>query len=71
MIGIELEVGDILIGKINEVELKVINFKEEETISGTTKLIVFDYQGKKLTEPYARILKSGFKVIRDGKEVWN
>ena len=69
MINIELQIGDVLIGKINHCELEVVEFKDEETINGTSKIIVLDYEGRKLHEPYKRILHSAFKVIRDGKVV--
>ena len=68
MINIELQIGDVLIGKINHCELKVVEFKDEETINGTSKIIVLDYEGRKLHEPYKRILHVHLKL--SGMERW-
>ena len=67
MITTELKVGDVLMGK-HRGDLLVKGFKEEETISGTTTIIILEdinyKKGAVYYEPLSRIMHSQYDVVR-------
>ena len=69
MITTKLQVGDILRGKINKVELLVKGFTTEETINGISTQIVLEdmnfTKGAVYIESLERIMRSQFDVIRE------
>lgn len=71
MVGVEkLEVGDVLHGEINGVELRVLGFPTEETVMGTQQMIRLEIIGN--TSPafnhhLSQIMHSRYTVIRDNQ----
>lgn len=73
MVGVEkLEVGDILHGEMNGVELEVLGFPTEETIMGTQQNIRLKIKGNNspaFNHSLSRIMHSHYTVIR-GNQVF-
>jgi len=63
----ELKVGDVLMGKYYG-DLLVKGFKEEETINGTTTIVILEdinyNKGAIYYEPLNRIMHSQYDVVR-------
>lgn len=73
MVGVEkLEVGDILHGEMNGVDLKVLGFPTEETIMGTQQLIRLKIVGNNspaFNHSLSRIMHSRYTVIRGNQKI--
>ena len=63
----ELKVGDVLMGKHNG-DLLVKGFQDEETINGTTKMVILEdinyTKGAVYFAPLDRIMHSCYDVVR-------
>lgn len=67
MITVELQVGDVLMGK-HYGDLQVMGFQDEKTINGIEKIVVLkdiNYnKGNLYYEPLNRIMHSQYDVVR-------
>ena len=67
MITVELQVGDVLMGK-HYGDLQVMGFQDEKTINGIEKIIILkdiNYnKGNLYYEPLNRIMHSQYDVVR-------